>query len=485
MTVQTFASKNHLTRKPWLQLPLLFGALSSAKSKKRAECATIRRLFTTFATHTNVGSKLSATMNILKLHIRRLCLFAIAMLCCTTMLAQRTEVYSTDIGRVEVAVNGDEARLPILHLGSGDRLNISFDALTPEYQRFTYAIEHCDPVWNTTDGLFDSEYMANPPDGDVIEDYEQSSLTATLYTHYSFSIPGKRGEARPLVSGNYRLKVFADDEESPVFVCRFMVVDTKAKLAVHATTNTDVDYNSHHQQLFVTADMGELPLFNHGEETRLVCVQNRSDTYTIMAPAPTSVAGSVLMWDHCRSLIFPAGNEYRKFEMPSTRVPGMHVDRIRYDDEGYTALLLSEQPHKGYYFDEDQNGRALIYSDRSYNSATEADYVLTRFTLLSEEEPGTKIYIDGWWTDGSDKYLMQYNPDAGAYEADILLKQGYYSYRYLAAAPGGCTDGGVVVYNVDGDYYQTENEYTSYLYYRPAGGRYWQLVAVEDFNYKP
>ena len=72
---------------------------------------------------------------------------------------------------------------------------------------------------------------------------------------------------------------------------------------------------------------------------------------------------------------------------------------------------------------------------------------------------------------------MYYNPEAGAYEADVLLKQGYYSYRYLCVEH---TDAGTVVYNADGDYYQTENEYTTLLYHRPQGARYWRLAAVNN-----
>ena len=400
------------------------------------------------------------------------------------MQSQQTTVYSPDIGHVRVAVNGDEARLPVLTLGTTERLTVAFDDLTPEYRRFTWRVEHCDPSWQATGGLFESEYMAIAPDNEPIEGYAESVLTATLYTHYAFTVPGPRGTARPLVSGNYRISVYRDDDgERPVFTTCFMVVDRVAKLAAQATSDTDIDYRRGHHQLAVTVDMGGLRLINPAEEVRLVCVQNRSPLFTIHAPPPTYVMGNTLRWEHCRALIFPAGNEYRKFEMPSTRVPGMHVDRIRYDGEGYTALLLSDLPRRDYYFDEDQNGRCLVYTERSDDGDTEADYVLTRFTLEGGAMPNAEVYVDGRWADGGEAYKMQYDEEQEAYVADILLKQGYYSYRYLVAERH---EGGfATVHNADGDYYQTENEYTVYIYYRPQGARYWGLVAVQDFNYKP
>ncbi len=400
-----------------------------------------------------------------------------------SLAAQQTHVKAPYIGRVSLAVNGDEARQPILTLNGNEQLTISFDALTPEQQRFTWRVEHCDVDWHTTDALFESEYLAAPPEGEPIADYQESLLTATLYTHYTFSIPSDNGTARPLLSGNYRVSVYDESNDNePVLSACFMVVDKRAKLTLQLTADTDIDYRREHQQLSVTADLGALTLINANDEVRLLCQQNRSQHFTLQAPPPTYIIGSTLRWDHCRALIFPAGNEYRKFEMPSTRVPGMHIDRLLYDGEGYAAALLPDQPYRDYYYDEDQNGRALIYTERSNNADTEADYVLTHFTLATEQLPQAEIYIDGWWADGSDDYLMTYNPEAQAYEADILLKQGYYSYRYLAVESRNNQT--ALVYNLDGNYYQTENEYTLYLYYRPVGTRYWQLIATHNTNYK-
>ena len=415
--------------------------------------------------------------------------------CATTLLlvmfmtfvaqAQHIVVNNPDIGHVEVAVNGDVSRLPILVLGSGDRLTISFDDLTPEYRRYTWNVEHCDLSWQPTEGLFESEALANAPQNEPIESYEQSSLTATLFTHYAFHLGGTGSNAVcPLVSGNYRVSVFSEeDKENPAFTIGFMVVENSAQLAVQATADTDIDYRRSHQQLNVTADVSSLRLINPSVETHLICVQNRSQFYTVKAPAPTYQLGNQLKWEHCRSLIFPAGNEYRKFEMPSTRIPGMHVDRIRFNDEVYTADLIAELPRRDYYYDEDQNGRSIIYTETSDNADTEADYVLTHFTLEAHNmETHPTIFVDGRWANGNAPYMMQYNPATDCYETDILLKQGYYSYRYLAIEEA---EGRAVVYNVDGDYYQTENEYTLYLYYRPQGARYWHLAAFYDFNYKP
>jgi len=60
---------------------------------------------------------------------------------------------------------------------------------------------------------------------------------------------------------------------------------------------------------------------------------------------------------------------------------------------------------------------------------------------------------------------MHYSEERGMYEASVYLKQGVYSYRYLA---GGRF--------AEGNSAETHNEYHCLVYYRPSGGRYWTLV---------
>ena len=59
---------------------------------------------------------------------------------------------------------------------------------------------------------------------------------------------------------------------------------------------------------------------------------------------------------------------------------------------------------------------------------------------------------------------------------------GYYSYQYLAL-PVGKRSGALSL--IEGDYYQTENEYTILVYYKRQGDRYYQLIGMKDFSYRP
>jgi hypothetical protein len=63
---------------------------------------------------------------------------------------------------------------------------------------------------------------------------------------------------------------------------------------------------------------------------------------------------------------------------------------------------------------------------------------------------------------------MEYNQASRCYEAAIMLKQGFYNYQYILE------DGSTR--KTMGDFWQTENEYQTFVYFRDQGGRYDRLV---------
>lgn len=68
---------------------------------------------------------------------------------------------------------------------------------------------------------------------------------------------------------------------------------------------------------------------------------------------------------------------------------------------------------------------------------------------------------------------MEYNSQKGIYEKAILVKQGFTNYQYIVA-----DDKGVIDYEnaIDGNFYQTENDYTVLVYYRENTDRYDRVV---------
>lgn len=397
----------------------------------------------------------------------------------------RTTLLAPNLYTLRLTVDGDAARLPVIPLDGSERLQVSFDDMTHEYRRYTYRIEHCDFGGEPTEGLFESEYLSSAAEEEVIEDYEPSTNTTVLYTHYSFTLPNER--MRPLLSGNYRLTISTEDENGesrPVVQTYFGVVEPKVSIRPTCTTNTEIDWNETHQQLSMRIDFGSLTLRDAASEVKTLVMQNRRTDNAVVNTPCTAQSGSTLIWEHDRNLIFKAGNEYRKMEILSTRYPGMHGDHVEWFDPYYHYTLLTDAPRKNYLYDEDRNGLSLVRCEASGDPDVEADYVVTHFSLAALPNIDHTYYVSGSWatTGLSPAYCMAYNPQTEMYEANILMKMGYYNYMYLCTEPAAPSVGQTAP--AEGDFYQTENEYNILAYYRPTGSRYWQLVGYTSPIYR-
>jgi hypothetical protein len=77
---------------------------------------------------------------------------------------------------------------------------------------------------------------------DRIENYRSSFNTLQPYTHYELLIPGR--DVRPMLSGNYLLKVYTEDApDKPVITRRLMIVQNRATIESHRSA-------SHHRKRY-------------------------------------------------------------------------------------------------------------------------------------------------------------------------------------------------------------------------------------------
>ncbi len=407
----------------------------------------------------------------------------LSLLCCVSATtAQRHEILDRQLHTLQVVVNDDPLQPPIMNLGGGNHLEIGFDEFSHEYHRYIYKVEHCNADWSPSTEIFESDYM-NGFNGEPIEDYEKSFNTTVLYTHYSLRIPNENISLK--LSGNYKLTVYNDegDEPLPVLTACFSLVEPGVGIGATVSTNTDIDFNKSHQQVDFSVNYGLVKVIDPHRELKTVVMQNRRWDNCVVNPKPNIQAANKIEFTHNRQLIFPAGNEYHKFEILDVHVPTLNVDRMEWFDPYYHATLYPNQTARNYLYDEDQNGAFIIRNSDDEDVATTCDYVFTHFTLKSPQLPGGEVYLNGEWTYNRfiPEYRMTYNRETQAYEATALLKQGYYNYNYLFV-PDDDTQGNSG--RTDGNFYETENEYIILVYHRPNGGRYDKLVGYRRMNFK-
>jgi hypothetical protein len=104
-----------------------------------------------------------------------------------------------------------------------------------------------------------------------------------------------------------------------------------------------------------------------------------------------------------------------------------------------------------------------------------SDYFFTHFQLFTPPIGNGDFYVVGNLTNNeyNDNNKMTYNNIDHCYEAVIPLKQGTYNYMYLYKENEnsvGSTE------EAEGNFHQTENEYSIFVYHKPFGCRYDQLV---------
>lgn len=402
---------------------------------------------------------------------------ALLMMFSCTSFAQQHEIRSENIASLQVVSGTDWMGDAIIRLDSNDRLNISFDELSHQYRRYVYSLTHCDPNWYPTDGLFTSDYVSGYHEDITIDNYQESINTNQLYTHYTLKIPNS--SCKPKISGNYRLDIIDDETKDTVITTRFMVTENIATIGKNILTDTDVDVRNRHQQISLRVDYpASLKASNPREQFRVLVMQNhRSDNQVWCPPAPILRQGT-MEWTHTKDLIFPAGNEYHKFEVLDVHRNSLGVDRIDWDGEWYNVHLYHDYPRRAYVYDEDADGAFYLRNSDNIENDIASEYVKVNFYLDTPRLDGN-VYLDGKWTynELSEKYLMQYDEESKWYHAEIPLKYGYYSYQYLNIQSDNVKSLSPTR-DTEGDFYQTENRYLIMVYYRGNGDRYWRLVGA-------
>lgn len=388
-----------------------------------------------------------------------------------------TGIFSGSFRSLQTYAYGNILAPPIINLGSNDRVKIEFDEMAEDSRYLRYRLIHCNADWQPS-ALVETEFTDGFNQADVT-DWALSESTLAHYVHYSLTIPDN--QMAPTVSGNYLIQVFDQDEPDEILLqTRFMVSENCAGITSSVTSRTDVDYNQRHQQLSVMVDLENADVSDPFNDLNLIITQNgRTDNATSLKK-PLRIGAKKAFYEHQPELIFKGGNEYRRIEMVTVHFPGRGIDHYEYVDPYYHAILTpdSPRPNARYEYDQDQSGHFVIHEFNADDSSIQADYVVTHFTLEMPEIPGKEVWLDG------DMVQRRFDPDSrmvysesrGAYVKTLLLKQGLYNYQYLvtdrldpkasATAP------------IEGDHYETVNEYQILLYHRPHGARADRLIGA-------
>jgi len=391
-------------------------------------------------------------------------------------------IYHDEIKSVQLYRDGNELSNPVIELGSDQKLVLKFDDLAEDVKNYSYTIIHCDANWNES-FIQQSEYLSAFPDN-PLTDYAMSFNTTFKFVNYQLRIPNE--ECAPKFSGNYVVAVFEDNNrENLVLIQRFYVVEPLVRIQGQVKKATFDPFNGENQEVDFNIINEQLKLLNPREDIKVVLMQNRRWDNAILDLKPNSIQDNILGYDYNKENVFPGGNEFRYFDIRTTRHTGENVSDIKFFRPYYHATLLPDavRRNKDYVSYKEMNGNFVVESqDRVTDYNTECDYMFVHFFLPMESQlvGGTvNVFgaLTGWNANKSNE--MKWNFESAGYELTLLLKQGYYNYQYVYVPEGAKKADSV---NLEGTFFITENEYQIFAYYRDQASRYDRLVGFVIIN---
>jgi len=392
-------------------------------------------------------------------------------------------VYKEEIKTVMLYRDGYELSNPVLELNEDAFLVLKFDDLSGEPKNYYYTIIHCDAGWKES-FILQNEYIGGFTDNPV-DDYALSFNTTYKYVNYRVEVPNEDVQLK--FSGNYIILVYEDnDKENLVLTKRFSVVEPLTTIGGTVRRATLDAFKGENHEIDFTITHENFRIEDPARDVKVVIQQNNRWDNAITDLKPLFIRDHELIYDYDRENVFPAGNEFRYFDIRTTRLNGEGVFRTDFHRPYYHATLIPDEPRAGKRFFpyKEMNGSYVVESQDDYidDYDLECDYVFVHFSLdLGTILTGGTVNVFGALTDwnANKSNEMAWNFNESRYELALLLKQGYYNYQYAWVEEGSPTAN---LTNIEGSYWEADNDYQIFVYYSDIAGRYDRLIGYKQLS---
>lgn len=376
-------------------------------------------------------------------------------------------------------IQNNENVFPYFRLG--DTFTLAFDDLFGNEANYYYSLQHCNYDWTPSTQLSVNDYVQGF-DNQRIQAYNNSFNTLQIYSRYTLSFPNQF--TRILLSGNYILNILNDDREV-VFSRKMIIYQEQVGVPVQVKRARDVENIQEKHNLDFSIKSESILFQSPLQNVKVALFQNGRFDNAIYNIKAQYTIGNDLIYKYNKETQFYAGNEYWYFENKDIRNAVNNVARVT-AGEIYNSILYTNdaRANKPYTYYPDVNGNFVTKNiNNSVSDQTlESDYSWVFFKLsapaLFDKKP---IYVGGMFNNyvKTDEYKLDYVEKTNTYEKAIMIKQGFTNYMYITTTKDGSVDGKNAV---DGNFYQTEDQYDIFVYYRQNNERYDRVIGRGSAN---
>lgn len=368
-----------------------------------------------------------------------------------------------------------EDQFPIAQLG--EAVTLEFDDLTASEEDYYYKITYFNYDWSPTT-LSKSQYLSGF-DNLRITNYENSYNTLQAYSNYRLQIPNSNISLK--ISGNYMLEIYNSSDELQ-FSRRFIIYKNAVSVGVVVKRTRDFEFLNQKQAIQIAINSGSFQLINPKKEVKVTILQNYYWPTAITNLKPQYTIGKELLYKYDKESNFFGGNEFLNFTTKDLRATSTAIARVEmkklYNHYMYADIIRANEPYTYY---PDINGDFVITTQQGEDASRESEYTNVHFKLPYTDIIGLNdVFVFGKFNNYAitKENKMTYNEKTGYLEASIMLKQGFYNYKYVLK-----TDKNEVKQNIiGGNFHFTENNYLVLIYYRNFGDQYDSVIGVGSGN---
>jgi len=394
----------------------------------------------------------------------------------SSIFAQVQEEVNPPVNIKSIVFKGPtEDQFPLIKLG--ESMTLEFDDLTANEQDYYYKIIHCDYDW-TPSQLLKSQYLIGI-DNQRIIDYENSYNTLQPYSNYRLTIPNEN--VRLKVSGNYVIEIHNSYGELQ-FSRRFLVYRDLVTVGGTVKRSRDFNFLNEKQVVQFNVNTAGFPVVNPKKEVKVAILQNHFWPTALYNIKPQFTVGTELVYKYDQETSFYGGNEFLNFDTKDLRSPTFAISKIEfkelYNHYLFTNIYRYDRPYT--YFP-DINGDFVVRTLQGEDVSREAEYTEIHFSLPYSNEIGLdNVYVFGKFNnyDLGEENKMTFNSETGKMELTLVMKQGFYNYKYVVERQDDTID----LNYVSGNFHFTENNYLILVYYRDFGDMYDSIIGIGSVN---